>query len=216
MVLRDDHRDRLLRLQLLLHGEDDGLAEILARRIHHRDLAARADAWINRENRLFAERRREKKMPQILREYLDRRAVGLHLLLDRHVDLAARRQESLVRVLRSQLNLRKASLISVPLCLCVEDNLHHPLDDRLLFELQMHPQHLLGLSAADRQVAVARNRRDGLLEFVVLLELGRLRRLRRDNLALHLRARRKRLAHCAAHVGDVCDALRKYVPRPSQ
>ena len=111
MVLRDDHCDGLLGLQLLLHRENDGLAEILARRIHHRDLAARTNAGVNCEDRLRSKRRRKKQMPQVLRKHLDCRAVGLHLLLDDDIDLAARRQESLVRVFRRQFDLSSSQAI---------------------------------------------------------------------------------------------------------
>ena len=98
MVFRDDHRDGLRGLKRVLLREDDGLAEVLARRVEHRDLAAGANAGINREDRLFAERRGEEKMTQVLREHLDGRAVGLCLLVYRHVDFARRREKPPVGV----------------------------------------------------------------------------------------------------------------------
>ena len=88
MVFRDDHRDGLRRLKGILLREDYCLAEILASRVEHRNLAAGADTRVDCEDRLFSKRRGKEKMSQVFSEHLDGRAVCLGLLVHRHVDFA--------------------------------------------------------------------------------------------------------------------------------
>ena len=93
------------------------------------------------------------------------------------------------------------------------EDLHDPRDDRLGLQLDVHPEHLLCLSAADGEVAVGGNGRNRLGEVVVLLELGGLGGTGLDHLAPHHALLRVGLAHRAAHVGDVGDALSEDVAR---
>ena len=58
-----------------------------------------------------------------------------------------------------------------------------------------------------------RNRRDRLRKFVILLELRRLRRFRRCDLALNGRLSREKLTDIAAHVGHIGDALSDNIAR---
>ena len=105
VVLRHDHRHRLRGLERILQREDDGLAQVLAGRPEHRHLAAGADAGVDGEHRLLAERRGEEQVAQVLGEHLDRGAIRLGLLLDRYVDLAARGEEALEGVACGGLHL---------------------------------------------------------------------------------------------------------------
>ena len=88
MVFRNNHRDGLRRLKGILLREDYCLAEILASRVEHRNLAAGADARVDCEDCLFSKRRSKEKMAQVFSEHLDGRAVCLGLLVYRHVDFA--------------------------------------------------------------------------------------------------------------------------------
>ena len=152
-------------------------------------------------------------MAQVLREHLHRRAVGLHLLLRRHVDFARRREQTLVGVLGGKADVVHARRGALHAPLPVHA-LKHLLDHRLFLDHEMTPQHAFLLPAADGEVAVAGNLGDRFLEIVVLLEqLRRLGGLRRHDLALHDRLLRVCLAHEAAHVGHVGDALGEDVAR---
>ena len=202
-VLRDDERDRLRGLERILLGEDDGLAEVLARRVHHRDLAAGADSGVDGEHGLLPERRGEEKVPQVLREHLDGRAVRLVLLVHRDVHFAGRREQAPVGVARGELDL--LAVLSDH----VEDAVHH----RVLVDDELHPEDALLLPAADGEIAVRGDGRDRLLEVVVLLELRRLLRRRARDLALDARVARELVADHSAHVGVVGDALGDDVAR---
>ena len=90
---------------------------------------------------------------------------------------------------------------------------HDPRDDWLRLQLDVHPEHLLRLAAADSEVAVGGNGRNRLGEVVVLLELGGLGGTGLDHLAPHHALLRVGLAHRAANVGDVGDALSEDVAR---
>ena len=214
LVFRDDHRHRLGGLLRLLLRENDGLAEILAGAVHHRHLAAGADAGVDGQHRLFAQRRSKQQVAEILAENLDGRAVGLHLLFHRHVDLAARGEQPLVGVLRR--------LGDLPVGGGVADGTktgqhrQHPLRDRLAVKFELHPQHSLLLPAADRQIPVRGNGRDRLFEIVVLLEFGRLFGSGGSDLATDLGMAGELVAHKRAHIGDVGDALGDDVARVLQ
>ena len=105
VVFRHDHRDCLRALLRLLHREDHGLAEILARSVHHRHLAAGAYAGVDGKHCLLAQRARKEKVAQVLGEHLYCRAVGLHLLVGGDFHFAARRKKPLVCVVRGGLEL---------------------------------------------------------------------------------------------------------------
>ena len=86
-------------------------------------------------------------------------------------------------------------------------NLHDALDDRLPVELKPRPKHFLRLPAAYCEKPMRRDRRNRLGKVVVLLEFRWLRGARRDDFALHHGLGGERLPDCAAHVGDVRNAL---------
>jgi len=140
---------------------------------------------------------------QVLREDLHRRAVGLHLLVHRHVDFARRREQPLVGVRR-----RLAHLLAVRL-----QETQDAVEREFPVELQLDPEDVFVLPALDGEVAVRGNRRDRLGKVVVLLELGRLGRLGARDLALDERLGREELAHEPAHVRLVGDALGEDVAR---
>ena len=146
-------------------------------------------------------------MAQVLREHVHGRAVGLHLLLRRHVDLAGRREQALVGV-----RDREAQLFGP----AAPDNLLDAREDRFGIHHELAPQDALLLPAADGEVAVAGNLGDRLLEVVVLLELRGLGRLGGDDLALHDGLLREGLAHETAHLRHVGDTLREDVARALQ
>ncbi len=189
----------------------------LARLVEHRHLASSADAGVDRKHALLAKRRSKQEMAQVLREHLHRRAVRLHFLLRGYVDLAGRREQALVGVLGGKAHvvhdiLRRSRgdrptgcrIVNTPF---VVDDLEYLLDHRLLLHHEMAPQHAFLLPAADGEVAVAGNLGNRFLEIVVLLELRGLGGLWRHDLALHDGLLGVRLAHEAAHLCHVGDAL---------
>ena len=202
-VLHDYLGDDLARLVRLLHRIDDGIPEKLAGGVQHGDLAAGADAWVDGENALFAERRGEQKVAEVLGEHLNRRAIALLLLLHRHVQLAGGRNQALVCVGRG-----KPQLVGERACGLHPGILLDAFDERCGVDHKPHEENTLGLSAADRQIPVRRHVRYRLLEIVVLLELrGFRRRLDEAHAGLHDRLCRICPADESANIGDVGDAL---------
>ena len=152
-------------------------------------------------------------MSEILGENLDRRAIGLHLFVDCHIDLAGRSQKSLIRVFRGERNLALANAARRNSGRLLGNEIHDSFERELLVELQLDPENALLLSAAYGEIAVRRNRRDRLRKFVILLELRRLRRLRRGDFTLNCRLSREKLTDIAAHVGHISDALSDNIAR---
>ena len=207
-VLVYDQRDRLCAFLRLLLREYDRLAEILARSVYHRHLATCAYAGVDGQHRLFAKRTRQQQVAQVLRKHLDRRAVRRHLLVDSHVNFAARRKQTLVCVFCRKLHLL-ARLDSCRLF----DQRQHVLDHGLGVQRDLDPQHALLLAAPDCEIPVARNRSQRLLELVVLLELRRLGRPGAGDLALDDALCRKSLAHEPANLRHIGDTLGQNVAR---
>ena len=167
-VLVDDERNCLRGFFWLLLGEYYGLAEILARRVYHRHLATGADARIDRENGLLAQGARQKQMAEVLGENLHGGAIGGHLLFDGDIYLAARGEQPLVGVFGGEPDLG-ARLDAGGFF----DKCQHVFDHGLWVENKLHPENALLLPPSYREVAVARDCRDGLFKVVVLVELGR-------------------------------------------
>ena len=200
----DDLRDRLLGLGRALHRIDNRVHEELARRVQHRDLAARADARVDREDLLLPERRRQQKVAQVLGEDLHGGAVGVG-------GPAEHRAEGLDH--GAVLHLMVAGGEMEILVSTGVDDFFDAVHERGLVDHETYPQDALLLSAADGEEAVARNLGDRLLEIVVLLELRGLGRLRRHNLALDDGLLREGVAHKATNVRDIGDALGDDVAR---
>ena len=100
------HRVRSLVDALVRLGrEDDGVLEQRALGGERRQLAAGAEAGVDREHTLAAERRCQQQVAQVLGEHADGLAIGALLHDEPHVDLDGARQEALPRVLDGEAQL---------------------------------------------------------------------------------------------------------------
>ena len=196
------NRYRPLRLRRLLHRIDYRLAEILASRVHHRHLAAGANARVNGEDGFFAERACEQEVAQVVRENFYRRLVRFELLLDGDVYFATGREQPLEGVFCRQAHL--------PGVLRLRRNVNRVQDvfDRLgLVHFKPHPEYAFLLASPDGEVAVRGDGGDGFGEIVVLLEFGGFGRAWRGDFALYDAFSGESAAHEAAHVRVVGYAL---------
>jgi hypothetical protein len=199
---------RLLELLRALGDVDRDRAEKLAGRVGRRALAAGAQARIDADHRARTERRRDQQVAQVVGEDIDRGDVGALLQLDAQVVLDRRREQPLLGVGDRLAQRRRPGRRAV--------ELHHVLDaagDLRVVDVDVRAQHALGLAAADREEAVRRHRLHRLAERVVLLELGRLLRLRGDALGDQRAFLGEDPAHVRADLGGLGDELGDDVAR---
>jgi len=203
---------RLVALALSAVWIDRRTLEITTGCVDGRALAPRSESGIDTQYRALPERRCQQERAQILREDIDRRAIGAKLELDTDVALDARREQPLPAVLQRRLELARERALT-PATHDAENPEPHPLG----LHIDVCSEQSLGLAALDGEEAVRRNRRDLLGVVVVLLELRTLaagllldRSADEEPLAL------EDLAHVTADVGMMRDRLSDDVARPGQ
>jgi len=196
---------------LALGGKDGAGLHEFAGGVQRDAFAACAQAGIDADHLLLAERRLQQQVAQVLREDLHRRAVGLHLGLDHDIDLDTRRDQPFVAVLDRLFQMRRKARGGIQL-----EQLTDARQERGRVARHAHAQHTLGLAAADRQKPVGGDLAQPLREIVILLELGRLCRFGIDHLRRHHALRGERLAHQAAHLRVFGDGLGHDIARTRQ
>jgi hypothetical protein len=173
------------------------------------DLHAGAEPRIEPDDHTLAGRRREQQLLQVLAEDADRLVVGSRLELQPQLDGDRRREQPLVGVLCDQAELPHGAPRA-------DDGALHQRRDLLDRRVDRPDEEAFGLAAADGEDAMRRDVAELLGELVVVLELGDLLLLARDDGAPHRAARARQLAHRAAQLRVLGDALAQDVARALQ
>ena len=188
---------------LALGEEDRHRAEVAAGGVDGGALAAGAQAGVDADHALGAQRRLQQQRPQVAGEHARGLEVRRGLALGAHVVLDRRRQEPAVALAD-----RARELLAPRRGRAMPEQPHQRRDDAVgaAVGLDRRAQHALGLAAADRQEAVRRDGGHRLAERVVRLVLGRLGDLVGDAGRDH-RAGAERRAHQRAHIGAIAHHL---------
>ena len=116
--------------------------------VKHNHLAAGAEPRVNAHDHLFAQRRRQKKLPHIVGKHADGLFVSLYLGLLPHLGLHQRLQQTLVGIRDGILHLLRRFVAAFHMYAVQQS-------ERLLFRrFHLHAQKALLLPAQHRQQAV--------------------------------------------------------------
>ena len=191
---------------------DDVVEQQLALGVEHDDLAAGAEAGVDAEHALLAERRRQQQLAQVVGKDAHRLGVGLLLRLQTRLGLHARREQALVAVGRRQLHLRRAGIAAA------DKEVLQNLNGGLFRRLDAHEQEALLFPASDGEHAVAGDRLERLAPVEVIAELlgVGLAVLAEHDLGHHRALLGEELAQPGARLGVVADALGEDVARAGQ
>src|SRR5574344_961693 len=153
-------------LLLRLVRENDAVVDELSVLVEDGDLAARAEARIEREHGLVTGRGREKHVLEVLAEHLER--FFLRDILEGEADFAfhAGLEKAFPRVLAHFLEG------GLPDGIALHDFAGEVADNLIVRHFHTEAENLLLCAAAEREHTVARDLRDGFGEIVVVLELG--------------------------------------------
>jgi hypothetical protein len=149
-----------------LEGIDHRAFEELAGVVYHRDLAAGADARVDRQRGQHAGGRRKQQVLEILAEYFDRLFIRAVLQFEPHFGLDRRVEEPVVRIRDSLLQVRHP-FPGRP------DHLRAQPRQRLFFlQLDLEGEHAFLCAAADREHPMRRDFAGGFAILRVHLELA--------------------------------------------
>ena len=174
-----------------------------------RDLHAGPESRVETDDDALARRSRKQQLLEVAAEDGDRLLVGARLQLEPQLDLDGECQQPLVGVARHELELGERAAPRRDAREEARVNLVHwrgnrPRQDAFLF------------AAANREHTVRRNTAERLGEIVVVLELGDLGFLSHDRACGHAALAAREVAHPAAQLGILGNALAQDVPRAGE